>query len=63
MIITKTIGGISYQNNNKTVRVWMCDTIDRHVSVFKEGYEDKTRKVFKNKLDAIEYIHFLVNGE
>lgn len=63
MIITKTLGGTSYQNNNKSVRVWMCNTIDNQISVFKEGYEDITRKVFKYKTDAVEYIHFLVNGE
>lgn len=62
MIIKKTLGGTKYQNNSRTLTVWLCDSINNKYSVFIDNVEG-SRKSFVLKEHAIEYVNFLINGE
>lgn len=62
MIITKTPVGTIYQNNDKTISVGLHPVEDEHFVVFKrDGAASK--KEFKSKTEALEYVTYLINGE
>lgn len=61
MFIKQTPYGTMYRND-KGVTVWLANTINKQLSVWKHD-EPATRRVFSAKVDAIEYVNYLVNGE
>lgn len=62
MIIKQTPYGTLYRNDNGTI-VWLATTINNCFSVWENGNKDLTRRVFSVKVEAIEYVNCLVNGE
>ena len=63
MIIEKTIGGTLYQNNSKTKKIWLCTSQNRTFAVWDDSNKEKTLKRYNDKLQAIPYVTYLVQGE